>query len=110
MTFERLTLLPAADEFGVATVIAVGVDRILGGGRGTRQGIASQTRSRAKPLLHHNDTAEFAELFRELSSVGRVMSQFDLLIAALARQRGLILLTADQDFQSVTGLDVENWF
>ena len=37
------------------------------------------------------------------------LSQFDLLIAALARQRGLILPTADQDFRPVTGLQVENW-
>jgi predicted nucleic acid-binding protein len=53
--------------------------------------------------------AEFAELFRELRAAGRVMSQFDLLIAALARQRKLILLTADQDFRPVTGIHVENW-
>jgi hypothetical protein len=35
-------------------------------------------------------------------------SQFDLLIAALARQRRLILLTAGQDFWPVKGLKVEN--
>jgi hypothetical protein len=58
-------------------------------------------------LIDEETAAEFAELFRELRSVGRVMSQFDLLIAALARQRGLILLTADQDFRPVTGLQVE---
>ena len=52
---------------------------------------------------------EFAELFRELRSIGRVMSQFDLLIAALARQHKLILLTADQDFRPVTGISVESW-
>jgi predicted nucleic acid-binding protein len=53
--------------------------------------------------------AEFAEVFRELRAAGRVMSQFDLLIAAVARQSKLILLTADQDFQPVTGLRIENW-
>jgi predicted nucleic acid-binding protein len=37
------------------------------------------------------------------------LSQFDLLIAALARQQGLIVLTADQDFRPVSGLKVENW-
>ena len=44
---------------------------------------------------------EFAEIFRELRAEGRMLSQFDLLIAALARQRGLTVLTADQDFRSV---------
>jgi tRNA(fMet)-specific endonuclease VapC len=53
--------------------------------------------------------AAFAELFSELRASGRMLSQFDLLIAAFARQHGLILLTADQDFQSVKGLKIENW-
>ncbi len=60
--------------------------------------------------IDEETATEFAELFRELRAVGRVMSQFDLLIAALARQRKLILLTADQDFRPVTGIQVENWF
>jgi predicted nucleic acid-binding protein len=53
--------------------------------------------------------AEFAELFRELRATGRMLSQFDLLIAAVARQYKLILLTADQDFQPVSRLQTENW-
>lgn len=52
---------------------------------------------------------EFAELFQELRSAGRMLSQFDLLIAAIARQHRLILLTADKDFQPVQGVKVENW-
>lgn len=53
--------------------------------------------------------AEFATLFQELRSAGRMLSQFDLLIAAVARQGKLILLTADQDFEPVSHLRVENW-
>jgi tRNA(fMet)-specific endonuclease VapC len=53
--------------------------------------------------------AEFAEIFRELRDEGRVLSQFDLLIAAHARQLDLTLLTADQDFQPVKRLKIENW-
>ena len=53
--------------------------------------------------------AAFADIFRELRAEGRMLSQFDLLIAALARQHGLILLTADQDFQPVKGLPIDNW-
>ena len=46
--------------------------------------------------LDEETSVEFAELFAELRAAGRVLSQFDLLIAAIARQRGLTLLTADQ--------------
>jgi tRNA(fMet)-specific endonuclease VapC len=56
------------------------------------------------------DTAvEFADLVHELRSAGRTMSQFDMLIAAIARQHKLILLTADQDFQPVLRLVTANW-
>jgi predicted nucleic acid-binding protein len=38
-----------------------------------------------------------------------MLSHFDLLIAAVARQSKLILLTADQDFGPVPSLHIENW-
>src|SRR5262245_207838 len=53
--------------------------------------------------------AVFSEIFQELRAVGKMLSQFDLLIAAVARQHDLILLTADQDFQSVKGIKIRNW-
>jgi tRNA(fMet)-specific endonuclease VapC len=53
--------------------------------------------------------AEYAALFRELRSAGRMLSQFDLLIAAFARQYKLTLLTADRDFDPVERLKTENW-
>lgn len=52
---------------------------------------------------------EFGELFQELRTAGQMLSQFDLLIAALARQHQLTLLTADTDFRVVAGLKMENW-
>jgi tRNA(fMet)-specific endonuclease VapC len=51
----------------------------------------------------------FSEIFQELRAVGKMLSQFDLLIAAIARQHNLILLTADQDFEPVRGLKTRNW-
>jgi predicted nucleic acid-binding protein len=48
-------------------------------------------------------------LFHELRAMGRTLSPFDLLIAALARQHRLILLTGDRDFSPVARLEVENW-
>jgi predicted nucleic acid-binding protein len=64
-----------------------------------------KTHQAALPLLRlwpadEQTAAELAEQFQELRSAGRAFSQFDLLIAATARQYGLILLTADQDFQA----------
>lgn len=53
--------------------------------------------------------AEYGRIAQELRAVGRQLAQFDLLIAAIARQHGLILLTADQDFQPVSQLQIENW-
>ena len=51
----------------------------------------------------------FAEIYQELRAAGEMLSQFDLLIASLARQQNLTLLTADRDFQAVHKLKIENW-
>ena len=53
--------------------------------------------------------AEFAELFQELRVGGKMLGQFDLLIAAVARQYRLVLLSADTDFDRVRRLKIENW-
>jgi tRNA(fMet)-specific endonuclease VapC len=52
---------------------------------------------------------EFADIFRELRLAGAMLSQFDLLIAAVARRHNLVLLTADSDFRPVDRLQTENW-
>ena len=52
---------------------------------------------------------ECASLYQELREPGRMLSQFDLLIAAIARQQRLVVLTADADFQPVARLKTENW-
>lgn len=54
-------------------------------------------------------TVVFADIFQELRAAGKMLSQFDLLIAAIARQYTLTVLTADQDFDPVPNLKVENW-
>lgn len=81
-------------------------------GRRYRQNLARLQAARAVFRLWPTDeqtAAEFAELFQELRATGRVLSQFDLLIAALARQHNLIVLTADQDFAAVPRVRMENW-
>lgn len=52
---------------------------------------------------------EFGKLSEDLRAAGRVLSAFDHLIAAIARQHDLTLLTADGDFTMVPALHVENW-
>ena len=51
----------------------------------------------------------YAELYGELRARGRMLAQFDLLIAAIARRRKLVLLTADADFDVVEGLRIRSW-
>ena len=41
--------------------------------------------------------------------LGRVLSQVDMMLAALARQQRLALLTTDRDFEAPSDLAVENW-
>jgi tRNA(fMet)-specific endonuclease VapC len=48
-------------------------------------------------------------VFNELRRQGRSLSQTDIALVALARSRGLTLLTADRDFEAVIGLRIENW-
>jgi tRNA(fMet)-specific endonuclease VapC len=51
----------------------------------------------------------YAEIFHDLRRHGRVLSQVDMLLAAVARSIDATLLTADRDFDAVPSLRVENW-
>ena len=51
----------------------------------------------------------YGEIYVDLRRRGRVLSQVDMMIAALARQMGLTLLTADRDFEALPDLRIENW-
>ena len=74
-------------------------------------------RRRLTQLLRHVrlwpldvETARFyGEVFNELRQKGRVLSQVDMMLAALARQHKLIVLTTDRDFEPLPDLTVENW-
>jgi tRNA(fMet)-specific endonuclease VapC len=54
-------------------------------------------------------TREFGVLFHELRRAGVVLSQVDLMLAALAKVSRSTILSADQDFKRVNGIRVENW-
>ncbi|MHB1559292.1 MAG: type II toxin-antitoxin system VapC family toxin [Isosphaeraceae bacterium] len=51
----------------------------------------------------------YAEVYQYLRDKGRVVSQVDMMLAALSRSMDAILLSTDRDFDAVDGLRVENW-
>ena len=50
----------------------------------------------------------YGELYTDLRRRG-VLSQVDIMLAALARQFGLTVVTTDQDFAALPDLKRENW-
>jgi predicted nucleic acid-binding protein len=100
------------DRFGICLPVHCEYRAGIRGSRRHRQNLARLQAALALFRMWPTDddaVAEFAEIFRELRAEGRMLSQFDLLIAAVARQSRLTLLTADQDFRPVKQLDIENW-
>jgi tRNA(fMet)-specific endonuclease VapC len=51
----------------------------------------------------------YGVVFHELRRRGRVLSQVDMMLAALARVMDLTLVTADRDFAALPDLRTENW-
>mgnify|MGYP000844951723 CR=1 FL=1 len=51
----------------------------------------------------------YGEVFHELRRRGRVLSQVDMMLAALARVMDLTLVTADRDFEALPDLRTEDW-
>lgn len=51
----------------------------------------------------------YGEIYQDLRRRGRVLSQVDMMLAALARQRGLTLLTTDRDFEALPDVPTEDW-
>jgi tRNA(fMet)-specific endonuclease VapC len=59
--------------------------------------------------LDSETTRLYGAVYLELRRQGRVLSQVDIMLAALARQHKLIVLTTDRDFEALADLAVENW-
>jgi tRNA(fMet)-specific endonuclease VapC len=51
----------------------------------------------------------YGEIFAESQKAGRALSQVDMILAAMARNSNVILLTTDQDFQALPDISTENW-
>jgi predicted nucleic acid-binding protein len=59
--------------------------------------------------LDANTARQFGTVYMELRRLGRVLSQVDMMLAALARQHKLTVLITDRDFEALTDLQAENW-
>ena len=59
--------------------------------------------------LELTTTTIFGDIHSELKRIGRAASSVDIIVAALARQWNLVILTTDQDFKAIPGLVIENW-
>lgn len=51
----------------------------------------------------------YGQIYQELKGKGRVLSSVDMMVAALARRDGLIVLTTDRDFDALPDISSENW-
>jgi tRNA(fMet)-specific endonuclease VapC len=51
----------------------------------------------------------YGAVYLELRRQGRVLSQVDMMLAALARQHDITVLTTDRDFEALADIKVENW-
>lgn len=52
---------------------------------------------------------EASHIFYELEKSGKIIGEFGILIAAIAKANGEAILTRDQHFKSVKGIDVILW-
>lgn len=60
--------------------------------------------------IERSDAEQAATLQVTLRHQGWQLATVDALMAAIALRYDLVLLTADNDFNRVTGLQYENWF
>jgi tRNA(fMet)-specific endonuclease VapC len=103
----------------VKTTAQIGVPVIVLGelyygiflGSKQRENLSNLNRLLALPrveLLHIDEvTAKlFGEIATELRRAGRPIQQDDMWIAALCKQHGYMLATADKDFDAITGLEL----
>ncbi len=104
--------LRSGDRFGICLPVLCEYKAGIRLGRRFRQNLARLQAALAIFRLWPADeqiASEFATLFQELRTAGQMLSQFDLLIAAIARHGKLTLLSADRDYERVQQLRVENW-
>ncbi|HEY5805960.1 MAG TPA: type II toxin-antitoxin system VapC family toxin [Candidatus Saccharimonadales bacterium] len=108
------TILKSVPQIGMP-IIVLG-ELYFGIFQGSKQSdnMANLTKFLATPRVELLDIDEttaklFGEIATELRRVGRPIQQDDMWIAALCKQHGYALATADKDFESITGLELINF-
>jgi predicted nucleic acid-binding protein len=51
----------------------------------------------------------YGEIHQKLRRAGRILSPVDKMVAALARQMSVKVLTTDRDFEALPEVRTENW-
>ena len=51
----------------------------------------------------------YGDVYTELRRRGRILSQVDIMVAALARQMKLTILTTDRDFEALPDIRTADW-
>ena len=59
--------------------------------------------------LQHSTARLYGEIYQDLRRRGRVPSQVDMMLAALAREMKLTLVSSDSDFDALPDLRREDW-
>ena len=105
-------LISSGDTFSLTTVALA---ELLFGLEMTPRALQNLKRwSQISVIFRYFDIARFdayraAQLQAELRRKGWQLGTIDALIAAVALQNNLILLTTDNDFKKIPGLQIENW-
>ncbi len=104
-------LIKTVSQIGVPVIVLgeLYYDIFLGGKQ--EKNLSNLNRFLASPrveLLHIDEiTAKlFGEIATQLRQTGRPIQQDDMWIAALCKQSGYTLATADKDFNAITGLEL----
>ena len=59
--------------------------------------------------LSLESSREFGRLYKKLKEAGRLIPEFDIMIAAIVKSKNLILVTRDKKHFEDTGIKVEEW-
>src|SRR5438552_19041480 len=59
--------------------------------------------------MNRKTSQVYGEIHAELRRLGKVLSQVDMMIAALARQLNLTILTTDRDFDAIADIRTADW-
>jgi predicted nucleic acid-binding protein len=102
----------AGNRFGTCLPVLCEIEAGRRQVKGQQQYHANLTRLLAQVRVWPMDlqtTRLYGDIHIELKRAGRVLSSVDMMIAAIARQLNLVILTTDLDFKAFPAIRSENW-